>query len=260
MCVLLVLLPYSILAVSFVLLVRAIRRAAPSLRPFLLYPLVGSFVISMGATIWLHYGIIASRSSTAAVGYISLPFLSVSAAVAGFVVSGSCYCVVRFAVERLSRASSRSTPVEAFILALLILCLCVATVQGLVAQHMRLAAAAGSADPGSLQKMINRAVSSYDLEMLSRLAQNPNLCAADLARIYDICKHSVHGSNAPEYGVFFSLAGNPHTPPDILAVLGKCEEVSIRSSVRRNPATPIETLHSLSKDPDPLVRGVGDQP
>jgi hypothetical protein len=119
---------------------------------------------------------------------------------------------------------------------------------------MRLGTAAASADPGSLQKFIDRAVSSYDLEMLSRLAENPNVPAGDLTRIYDACKRRARDINAPEYGVFFSLADNPHTSPDILAVLAKREEVSIRINVGTNPSTPTETLHALSKDPDPRVR------
>ncbi len=251
---LIAILPYSILVVLFGPLIWAVRRVNPSLRPFLHYALVGDFVLSMGATIWLHYGIVASELSTAAIGYISLPFLSLAAAVAGFPLSWSCYYIVRFAVERLSRASRKSTSAPAFLMALFVLGFCVAIALGVVVREMRLATATESADPGSLQKIIDHAVSSYDLEMLSRLAENPNVSAANLTRIYGACSHSTRDINVPEYAVFFSLADNPHTPPDILAALARRDEVSIRIAVGTNPLTSIETLHALSKDPDPRVR------
>lgn len=248
-------LPYVLIVAGLVFLLRTAYRSGSPVRALFLYPLICSATATTGFIIWGHYAIATSRSSTAAVGYILLPFYSVAVAGAGFLVSWSVMYIVRFTVERLGIISKRITAIPLFVVAVLTLC-----VTGLIVRHQVVrhelwrAAASASTNPDEREKILAGAFSSRDLPVLSLLAKNPNTAPPDLIRIYDFCRHGVAEFNPPEYVVFHSLAQNPRTPPDILAILAACPQMSIRVAVGMNPGTPTETLRQLSRDKDNIVR------
>ena len=123
-----------------------------------------------------------------------------------------------------------------------------------IARHRLLNEAASGADANSLEKIFTDGTASRDLEVLSKLAKNPNTPLNDLVHLYDFCKPNVAKSDPSEYPVLFSLARNPRTPPDILVVLATCRPSSIRSAVARNPSTSTKTLRQLTEDQDGSVR------
>jgi hypothetical protein len=248
-------LPYVLIVAGLVFLLRTAYRSGSPVRALFLYPLICSATATTGFIIWGHYAIATSRSSTAAVGYIFLPFYSVAVAGAGFLVSWSVMYIVRFTVERLGIISKRITAIPLLIVAVLTLCTTALIARHrLVRQELLRAAASASTNPDRLEKILAGAFSSRDLPVLSLLAKNPSTPPADLIRIYDFSKHSVSEFNPPEYVVFHSLAQNPRTPPDILVVLAACPQMSIRVGVGMNPGTPTETLRKLSRDKENLVR------
>lgn len=59
---------------------------------------------------------------------------------------------------------------------------------------------------------------------------------------------------SPEPGIRQSVAGNPHTPIDLIGVLAQDREASVRASVARSEAAPPGVLQSLAGDPEVPVR------
>jgi hypothetical protein len=250
-----VILPYVFIAVGFFFVFRVAYRSNSQARPLFFSPLICSLIITSSFIVWGDHAIITSRSSTAAIGYIFLPFYSIAVAVAGFLFSWSFLYLGRFVLERLGKISNRLTSIPPLVLALLILSLTGFIVQGWVARHKLLnATTSASTDAESLEKILAQAISSRDLEVMSKLAKNSNTSISDLLRIFDSCKHNVADFNPPEYIVYYSLAQNPQTPPDILVVLAKCQQSTIRLAVGMNPSTPTNTLFQLSNDKVSLVR------
>lgn len=246
-----VILPYVLLAAALLWLIRMAYISNKAARPLFLYPLLGAFIITAAFVGWGHHEISTSRSSTAAIGWIFLPFYSVGIAIVSFLVSGAVVYIFRFVLERIAYVSPRLTSVVPLIVSALILCLTAATIESRVSRHQLLVLAESETAAGSL---IDQAVIDHDLQILAALAKNPHVSETDLLRIYDACKGQVGAANSREYIVLFALSRNPKTPPSVLAALSRCQESSIRAALGPNPSTPTEILPILANDSEASVR------
>ena len=247
-------LPCALMAMIFFLAIRRAYRSNLPIRPFLLYPLISSFILTSWFMIWGYHAICTSRSSTAPIGFIFIPIYSIAVAVAGILISWSCLYVAYFVIERFRRNPLKNISIAFLAVAIVILALTGNAVQNKIVRDRLLDTATSGADVDSLEKILADATSSGDFEILAKLAKNRNTPVDDLVRIYDFCKPSINEFNPPEYVVFFSLAQNPRTPPDILVTLAACRQSTIRYAVAINPSTPTEILCRLAEDPDKLVR------
>ncbi len=247
-------LPCVLMALMFSLVIKVAYRSHSPARPLFLYPLICSFIITSGFMLWGYHAICTSRSSTAAIGFFFLPFYSLAVAVAGLLVSWSVLYVVRFVLERIRGIPVRFTSVVPLVLAIALLALTGHIVQTKVARHKLLNEAASGTGANSLETILADGTASRDLEVLSKLAKNPNTPISDLVRLYDYCKPNISKSNPSEYPVLFALARNPQTPSDILVVLAVCRQSTIRYAVAINPSTPTRTLRQLTEDHDDSVR------
>jgi uncharacterized protein (DUF2336 family) len=61
-------------------------------------------------------------------------------------------------------------------------------------------------------------------------------------------------SSSTNYNILIGLANNPDIPQSVAIILAQQKESSIRKMMTYNPATPLEVLEALAKDPDPDVR------
>jgi hypothetical protein len=247
-------LPCILMALVFGLTITTAYRSHSPTRPFLLYPLVCTFFVTSGYMIWGYYAICTSRSSTAAIGFLFLPFFSVAFAVIGFVVSWACLYVVHFVIQRIEGTPVRLVSVALFVLAVALLAWTGYVGQNKIARHRLLDEAASGFSVDRLETILADGVSFRDWEVLSNLAKNPNTPINDLVRLFDYCKPSIAEFNPPEYPILFSLAQNPQTPSDILVVLAGCRQSSIRFAVATNPSTPTQTLRRLAEDQNVSVK------
>ena len=248
-------LPYVLLAAAFFVFIRAALRSNSPTRRLLVYPTVSSLIITSGFTLRGVFFILTSRSSTAGIGFLFLPFYSFAVAIIAYLVSWSLFCLARFFNSRREKTSDKLSIFLPVVVALLMLSVTGFTAQKWIARNWLLnTAASTSIDAVELEAILERAISCHDLEVLSKLAKNPKTPTNDLIRIYDSCKDRVAEFNPLEYMVFFSLAQNPQTPSDTLAVLAECQQSTIRVMVGMNPDTPNETLYQLAKDKDDQVR------
>jgi hypothetical protein len=220
-------------------------------RPVLLCSLVPAFVITVAFAGWGLHSIGASRSSMAAVGYFFLPFYSIAVAIAAFVLSYSIGYLLRFVLEFLGLTTARMTSLPWVGVALLILLVSAFIVQNRIARHNLLAAAQSTPPEPTL---IGPALETHDLPVLARLARNPGTSVADLVRIYNACHEQMTMAHSRAYIVFYSLASNPKTPPDILRFLSRSQESSTRVRVGLNPSTPVDVLTQLAGDKEASVR------
>jgi hypothetical protein len=228
-------LPCVLMALIFSLAITVAYRSHSPARLFLLYPLICSFVITSGFMIWGYFAvyiiICTSRASLAGIGLFFLPLFSIAVAVAAIVVSWSCLYLAHFIIDRLKRIPLGITSIVFLALAIVLLSLTGYVVQNRVARYRLLNKAASGADANSLEKILSDGISCQDVEVLSKLAKNPNTPISDLVRLYDFCNPNIAKSSPPEYPVLVSLARNSRTPPDILVVLAGCHPSDIRSYV-----------------------------
>lgn len=245
-CILMVIgIPYAI---------RGAYRANSRVRPFFLYPLICTAIMTSGFVVWELHAISVSKSSTAAIGLFLLPIVAIVVAVVGFVVSWSVLYVAHFVIQRINGIRVGLTSVVCLTLAIALLAWTGYVVQNKVARHRLLSEAATGTDVASLERILATSLVSHDNEVLSKLAKNPNTPITDLVRLYDYCKPNIAKFSPPEYPIFHALAHNLRTPPDILSVLAGCQSSSTRLAVATNPSTSTKTLRQLAKDQDALVR------
>lgn len=247
-------LPCVLMALSFFLLIKVAYRSHSPTRPFFLYPLVCSFVVTSGFMAWGYHAIYTSRSSTAAIGFLFLPFYSAALAVIAFVVSWSVLYMGWFIFQRIERTPVRPVSVALLALAVALLGWAGYVAQVGIARHGLLNEAASGHNVDRLEVILAEGVSLQDFEVLANLAKNPNTPANDLARLFDYCKPHIAEFNPPEYTILFSLAKNPNTRSDILVILAGCHQSSIRFTVATNPNTPTSTLSKLAGDSDVSVK------
>lgn len=249
-----IVLPCILMALVFFLAIKRAYRSHSSARPFVLYPLICSFLITSGYMLWGYHAICTSKSSTAAIGFLFLPFYSAALAVIAFVVSWACLYVGHFVIQRLQRAPVRLASVALVVLAVVLLGWAGHVAQVKIGRHRLLNEAASGYNVDRLETILEEGISTQDFEVLANLAKNPNTPIDDLVRIYDFCKPRIAEFNPPEYSILFSLAQNPRTPSDILVILAGCRQSSIRFAVATNPNTPTPTLSKLAEDQDVSVK------
>src|SRR5271165_3135188 len=153
-------LPCVLMAMGFVLAIgRAYRSTSPT-RALFVCPLICSFITTSGFMIWGYHDICTSRSSTAAIGLLFLPFYSLAVAVAGFLVSWSCLYVARFVVQRISGIPLGLAAVSCLALAIVLLVLTGYVVRNKVARHRLLNEAASGTDAEPLGTILADGTSS----------------------------------------------------------------------------------------------------
>ena len=94
-------LPCVVMGLAFLYAIQGAYHSHRPTRPLFLYPLICSFVLTSGFMIWGYHAICTSRSSTAAIGFLFLPFESIVVAAAGVVVSWSVLYVAHFVIQRI---------------------------------------------------------------------------------------------------------------------------------------------------------------
>jgi len=251
---LIILIPYLLLAAAYIFSLRAAFRSHAPGRILFIPSLLASMLFTLGLIIWGFMEIEASTSSTAAIGYLALPYMALIGALISFLLALAIGVVLRFTAERTGWTSTRLTSVPKLIGALLFLAMTGWIVQHNVVRSRLLdAAAAETTAPTDLQSMLDTALESDDIELVSRLARNPALTPAKLTLLYDSGKDSLNDPFSKKYSLFSSLARNLETPPAILADLAFSPFSSVRIEVIQNPSTPMETLTGMADDEDELV-------
>jgi len=187
-----VILPYVLLALVFLRVIRLAYISKSATKPLFFYPLVAAFFVTAAFVAWGQHDIFASRSSTAAIGLIFLPFYSIGIALIGFLVSGAFVYILRFILER-GGVTPRLTSPAPLIASVLILFLTAWTIQTRISRHRLLAAAKTDI---SIEAVIHQAIAAHDLEALAAIARNQHTSTTDLLRIYQACKDRVGVANS----------------------------------------------------------------
>ncbi len=252
---LIILIPYLLLATAYFFSLRAAFRSHSPNRVLFLPSLLASILLTAGFLTWGFLGIKASTSSTAAIGYVVLPYMALIGAILGFLFTLAIGVVLRFIAERAGWASTRLTSVSKLIGAILFLAMVGWITHHNVARSRLLdAAESETTDASSLQSILKTAIDSHDLELQARLAINPATPDPDLVRLFDTCKETLSDPHSPDYRLFHALAWNPHTPSDILTALAGSPFESVRYALASNPSTPVEVLKGLMEEEDSLIR------
>ncbi len=196
------------------------------------------------------HGIAISRSSTAAVGYVFLPFVSVAVAVASFVILAALLYLGRSLSDALGWSKKITTlRVGLISFAIVGLASLLATLH--FARERLLEDARSATTPTEFTALVEKTAKRSDWKTLALLARNRNASPETLERIYAILQTS---PRPQEYSVSYALATNPHTPPQILQKLSALPEASIAISLATNPNTPADTVNQLADNPHWLVR------
>jgi hypothetical protein len=248
-------LPCVLMGLVFYLRIKAAYRSCSPARPLLLYPLICFAIITGGYMVWGYHAILTSRSSTAAIGFVFLPFYAAALAIVAFVVSWSVLYVGWFIFQRVQGKPVRSTSVTILTSAVVLLGWAGYVAQVKIARHRLLDEAESGYNVDRLDIILTEGVSSQDFDVLANLAKNPSTPANDLALLYDFCKPRISQLGGSESSILLPLARNPHTPPEVLTFLATSRQSWIRDSVVRNPSTPISTLRQLTADQDETVKG-----
>lgn len=250
-----VILPYLVMAAGLILLLRwfAVRKAGPLiLEAVALAPAVIAVVWS---TIDMLHAIHTSRSSTAAIGYLVMPWAAASLGAVWYGIAWSVMALVRSGVRwsrpegRTRRAITEAAVAGVFLAAI---------AGGWYYIQSRIAGLAEAKDAtvsdARLAELLDCALKREDVEMLAALADNPRAPETSLRRIFDLAQDRGATWSGEGYVVFRDLARNPRTPSDILSGLAGRRESTVRYMVAANPGTPEAVLDALSHDNDYLVR------
>jgi hypothetical protein len=237
----------SLLALLSAIILYAYRSKSPVTRHTLIYSVVATIVILVIEEVNL-------KGPTAkALRPIFLPFDALAIFVVTFVFFWTLVYIIRFVSEKRSNLDEkkRITNKPVMIIAVVVLCIFGYFIGHKIYRNniLKRAEFSHSAEVGAI---LNKAISTHDIEVLSKLAKNSNTPAINLIRIFDTCKKSVRDYSPREYIVFDSLALNPNTPQEVLVILA--ESRGVRDMVATNPNTPAEILRRLSKDSKDAVR------
>ncbi|MDR1145168.1 MAG: hypothetical protein LBK71_03415 [Verrucomicrobiales bacterium] len=276
-------LPYVLLLAALVALTVWVARWRTPFRPLLVTTLILTTLLVTGFVAWAQHNLLTSKSSTAAIAYIFLPFYTLEATAICAGVAGALVYVVFFAVEKIRRAEPQLTRLPLLAVAVFLL-----TVSGWVAsrhlhqQRLVKLAASPQTPAGELSRLQSRAltvkntrvleqlaanpaladaalaelfkgmVSGNNFKVLGKLAANPRLSATELTRIYELVKNQTQING---YATWRELARNRNTPPEILqALAGMKKNNFVRLCVAENSSTPSATLAQLAVDHDDQVR------
>jgi len=195
------------------------RRLSPYIRN-----LCGSItagLVTLGLLFGSLFGDDLSRSSTAAVIFVFVPFFAAGALVIGLVIGAALTRTFPVPAE----SSGSPPPISAVVRSLVsvpivMLAITIFGIIRLSIQHNHLVVAEHGTRPETLQYAFDR---------------------------------SVRG-DADRPGVLVMLAQNANTPASILEKLGESEFPEVRAWLMKNPHTPIAVVVSLRSDCSPWVR------
>ncbi len=242
--------PYVVIAAGMALLIYLAFR-----RPFPFAGLVRASLIGAAAVTALVvfsglHGIATSRSSTAAIGYVFLPFVSVAAALVSLVVLAALLYLLRCVTDALGW-SKKITSLLVALPSFLIVALACLLATLYFARERFLEQARSATTPAEITTLVEKTAKHSDWKTLALLARNPHASPETLERIYAILKTS---RRPREFSVSYALAANHQTPPHILRELATLPEASIGIALATNPNTPAETVNQLAANPHWLVR------
>jgi len=252
---LIILIPYIVIAAGYFFSLRAAIRSHSPNRILFLPSLMASLLLTSGLIAWGYHGIEMSTSSTAAIGYLALPYMALIGALLGFLLVLAGGVILRFIAEQAGRASPHLISLPKLISSILFLALLGWMVQNNMARSRLLdAAASETTNPATLQRLLSTAIDSDDLELQAELASNPGTPIPDLTRLYNTCKGTLLDPLSPDYRLFHALAWNPRTPSEILTTLANSPFDSVHFALASNPSTPVEVLKELMDTEDSLIR------
>jgi hypothetical protein len=174
-----------------------------------------------------------SKSSTAAVGYVFLPFYAAFMGAFGF-LAGWCagYFLVWF------RSPAKTGRLQAIVAALVPVIMIILAAWSLIASSHRSAMREAARNPHTAPEDLGKLAESTNEYVLGDVAGNPKLPEAALRKLAN------HGGYLVEWG----LAHNRSTPTDILSRLASSANEYTRGNVAANPNSPADILAVLSKD------------
>jgi hypothetical protein len=214
-----------------------------------------------------------SKSSTAAVGYVFLPFYAAIMSVLAFLAG---WCVGYFLVWYRSPAKTGRISAIAAALVPVILVILVGWALTTLSHRRdgvavtRLAARDANTAPNDLEKL----AAGTNEYVLGDVAGNPKLSEATLRKLANRGGYLVDwglarnrstprdilsrlAGSANEYTRMY-VAANPNAPAEVLADLSKDGMRAVRLSVAQNPSTPRGTIDVLLRDADETVRRLAD--
>ncbi len=172
---LIILIPYVVLATGYFFSLRAASRSRSPNRVLFLPSLLASILLTAGFLTWGFLGIKASTSPMIGISYLALPYMAFLGAIAGFLVALALGVVGRFIAEQAGLFSTRITSSPRFICALFFLIVVGWGIQHNIARSRLLDTASETTDIATLQNLVDTAIKSQDLKLLSKLSANPSL-------------------------------------------------------------------------------------
>jgi hypothetical protein len=211
----------------------------------------------------------ASKSSTAAVGYVFFPFYAAIIGALGF-LGGWCagYFLVWY------RLPAKTRRLRAIAAALVPLVMTILVAWAVAASNHRSDVREAARNPNTAPEDLERLTESTNEYVLGDVAGNPKLSEAALRKLANHGGYLVEwglahnrstpgdilsrlGGSANEYTRGF-VAANPNAPAAILAVLSKDRMDHVRWSVAQNPSTPRSIIEVLFGDANETVRRMAD--
>jgi len=216
--------------------------------------LATSAIIGIGFTLWFLYAISTSRSSTACIGYIFLPFYIFLVCVATYLISWAIVTIVRALYIRSGEIREAKRKKWSVYVALGIIFLSGFWGVKVAARSLLLKKAYLTTTESESIELYNRAVAREDVDLLAKLVKNPNTSEKLIRQIYSAIPDSTFQYPGSRYSiVFFELAKNKKTPPDILESLSE-KRPGVRVMIALNHNTPVVVLERLAEDKESLVR------
>ena len=162
---LIILIPYLLLATAYFFSLRAVLRSHSPSRGLFLPSLLISLLLNLGFITWGFIEIDASTSSTSAIGYLVLPYMALIGAGISFLLVLAIGVILRFIAERAGWASARLTSLPKLIGALLFLAMAGWAVQHNLARSRLLdTAMSESTDAATLESLLQSALETQDIE------------------------------------------------------------------------------------------------
>lgn len=216
--------------------------------------ILASGVIGLGFVLWSLYGISTSHSSTAAIGYLFLPYFTFLVCAATYLIGWSIATIVLAFRGRFWKTWDIKQKKWSVYVAVCIVALSGFWVFKVTTRDLLIKKTYVSTSDIELNALCDKAVSQQDIELMGNLVKNPNTSENLLRRIYSSIPDSTFKYPGSGYGCVFSeLARNKKTPPDILASLSE-KRSGERIFIATNPNTPLNTLEQLAEDKDSQVR------
>ena len=230
--------------------------------------IAASGITGIGFIAWYLYSISTSCSSTAAIGYIFLPCYTFLVCAATYLIAWSMTTIIQaLRVSRIREVNLKTwtiyvasrireiNPKKWTIYA----AMCILILFGflgfkIATRNLLLKKAYTTTTEFELSVLYNKAVSNEDIELMAKIVKNPNTSEELLRRIYFSIPSTTFQYPGSQYSaVFWQLAKNAKTPPDVLSSLNEKREGE-RVAIATNPNTPVDVLERLAEDRKSLVR------